>query len=165
MKGSRKIQLILIAAGLLIAVGLASAPRIPADKRIISEATPTDLKLMQAVGMVQNGENPMEGIMMLREILEEDSTQVDAHWHLAQFSVTSRQIENAAFRFEKVVQLDKGIKYPEAYFWLGQTKVALGQDEEAIEWLQKYLTLETDTVVIEGVSRMIDQLEKELLTH
>jgi TolA-binding protein len=87
---------------------------------------------------------------------------VDAHWHLAQFSVTSRQIENAAFRFGKVVQLDKGIKYPEAYFWLGQTKVALGNEEEAIELLQKYLTLETDTVVLEGVRRMIDQLENEL---
>lgn len=160
-----KSQLILIGAGLLIAVGLASAPRLPADKRLISDADPTDLKLMRAVGMVQNGENPMEGIMLLREILEEDSNQVDAHWHLAQFSVTSRQIENAEFRFGKVTELDQGKKYPEAYFWLAQTKVALGKDKEAVKLLRKYLTLETDTVVINGVNRMIDQLEKELLTH
>lgn len=160
MKGNRAIQLGLIAVALLMAVGLVFAPRLPAEKRILTEASPTDLRLMQAVGLVQNGENPMEGIAMLRQILAEDSTQVDAHWHLAQFSVTSRQIENAAFRFGKVVDLDKGEKYPEAYFWLAQTKVALGQNTEAIELLQHYLTIETDSIVLTGVSRMIEELEK-----
>jgi tetratricopeptide (TPR) repeat protein len=142
-----------------MAVGLVFAPRVPESKRILTEASPTDLRLMQAVGMVQNGDNPMEGIAMLRQILEEDSTQVDAHWHLAQFSITSRQIENAAFRFGKVVDLDQGKKYPEAYFWLAQTKVALGQNTEAIPLLQKYLTLETDSIVINGVLRMMEQLQ------
>jgi TolA-binding protein len=155
----------LAAVALLLAVGLAFVPRVPAEKRILAEASPTDLRLMQAVGMVQNGENPMEGIQILRQILEEDSTQVEAHWHLAQFSITSRQIENAAFRFEKVVSLDQGEKYPEAYFWLAQTKVALGQDKEAIALLQYYLTLETDSIVLTGVSRMIEQLQNESLTN
>jgi len=147
---------------MILVIGLVLAPRLPAEKQLLAEASPTDLKLMQAVGLVQAGENPMEGIAILRAILEEDSTQVDAHWHLAQFSITSRQIENASFRFEKVVQYDQDLKYPEAYFWLAQTKVALDENEEAIPLLEKYLTLETDTVVINGVHRMLDQLKTEL---
>jgi len=158
----RIIPIVLVSVGVILVIGLVSAPRLPAEKQLLAEASPTDLKLMQAVGLVQAGENPMEGIAILRAILEEDSTQVDAHWHLAQFSITSRQIENASFRFEKVVQYDQDLKYPEAYFWLAQTKVALDENEEAIPLLEKYLTLETDTVVINGVHRMLDQLKTEL---
>jgi len=158
----RIIPIVLVSVGMILVIGLVSAPRLPAEKQLLAEASPTDLKLMQAVGLVQAGENPMEGIAILRAILEEDSTQVDAHWHLAQFSITSRQIENASFRFEKVVQYDQDLKYPEAYFWLAQTKVALDENEEAIPLLEKYLTLETDTVVINGVHRMLDQLKTEL---
>jgi tetratricopeptide (TPR) repeat protein len=158
----RIIPIVLVSVGMILVIGLVLAPRLPAEKQLLAEASPTDLKLMQAVGLVQAGENPMEGIAILRAILEEDSTQVDAHWHLAQFSITSRQIENASFRFEKVVQYDQDLKYPEAYFWLAQTKVALDENEEAIPLLEKYLTLETDTVVINGVHRMLDQLKTEL---
>lgn len=159
---SRTVQVILVTAAVILVIGLVLAPRLPAEKRLLAEASPIDLKLMQGVALVQAGENPMEGIGLIRQVLEEDSTQVDAHWHLAQFSITSRQIENASYRFEKVIQYDKNQKYPEAYFWLAQTKVALDQDSEAIPLLQKYLTLETDTVVINGVQRMLDQLQSEL---
>jgi tetratricopeptide (TPR) repeat protein len=165
MKSPRQIRILLLAVAFILAVGLALAPRLPESKQILAEATPTDLRLMQAVGLVQNSESPMEGITMLREILEEDSTQIDAHWHLAQFSITSRQIENAAFRFEKVIAFDEKRKYPEAYFWLAQTKVALGQNNEAVDLLRTYVTIETDTVVINGVNRMIDQLENDLVTN
>jgi tetratricopeptide (TPR) repeat protein len=156
------INIILISTAIILVVGLVMAPRLPSDKRILAEASPTDLRLLQAVGLVQSSENPMEGIAILRAILQEDSTNVDAHWHLAQFSLTSRQFENAAFRFEKVVEYDKDVKYPEAYFWLAQSKIANDQGMEAIPLLEKYLTLETDTVVINGVIRMLDQLKTEL---
>jgi tetratricopeptide (TPR) repeat protein len=159
---SKTVQILLVTGAVLLIIGLVLAPRIPAEKRILAEASPIDLRLMQAVGLVESSENPMEGIAMLRQILEEDSTQIDAHWHLAQFSITSRQIENASYRFEKVVQYDENQKYPEAYFWLAQTKIALDKDAEAIPLLEKYLTLETDTVVINGVSRMLVQLKSEL---
>jgi TolA-binding protein len=97
----------------------------------------------------------------LRGILEEDSTQVDVHWHLAQFSVTSRQISNAELRFEKVIQYDTEVKYPTAYFWLAQTKVQLDKETEAIPLLETYLNYEQDTVVISGVERMLNQLKEE----
>lgn len=159
---SKTVQILLVSGAVLLVIGLVLAPRIPAEKRILAEASPIDLRLMQAVGLVESSGNPMEGIAMLRQILEEDSTQIDAHWHLAQFSITSRQIENASYRFEQVVRYDENQKYPEAYFWLAQTKIALDKESEAIPLLEEYLTLETDTVVINGVSRMLVQLKSEL---
>lgn len=158
----RILNIFLISAAILLVIGLVSAPRLPSAKRLLSEANPTDLKLMQAVSLVQSADNPMAGISMLREILQEDSTNVDAHWYLAQFSLTSRQFENAAFRFAKVVEYDKDAKYPEAYFWLAQSKIANDEKQEAIGLLEKYLTYTTDTVVIQGVTNILDQLKKEL---
>lgn len=159
---SRTTQIILVSGALLLIVALALAPRLPMDAREKAKADPLAKRLSSAVSKVQNGQNPMEGIMAIREILEEDSTYVDAHWQLAQFSLTSRQIENAEFRFEKVIQFDDNQKYPEAYFWLAQTKVSLDKPREAIPLMKKYLTLETDTIVINGVERMLNQLERDL---
>ena len=160
MSSHRGIQIALVCGGLLLAIGLIFAPRLPKDKRVV-ETNPLALEIDQAVEMVQNGENPMQGIMKLRAILEEDSTQVDVHWHLAQFSITSRQISNAELRFEKVIQYDTEVKYPTAYFWLAQTKVQLDKEAEAIPLLEAYLNYEEDTVVIKGVERMLNQIKEE----
>ncbi|MCZ4408581.1 hypothetical protein O3Q51_07165 [Cryomorphaceae bacterium 1068] len=160
MSRHRVVQIALICGALLLFIGLVFAPRLPKDKRD-AETNPIDLEINEAVEMVQNGENPMQGIMKLRAILEEDSTQVDVHWHLAQFSVTSRQISNAELRFEKVIQYDTEVKYPTAYFWLAQTKMQLDKNSEAIPLLETYLNYEQDTVVIRGVERMLDQLNEE----
>ncbi|HEY8404142.1 MAG TPA: tetratricopeptide repeat protein [Flavobacteriales bacterium] len=67
-------------------------------------ANPDSLKLMQAVELV-NGPNPMEGINLLRELIEKDSNNVDAHYYLGLFSVKSGQIEKAEERFAKVLAL------------------------------------------------------------
>src|SRR5690606_14430304 len=104
--GIRTTQIVLVLGALILISGLVLAPRLPAEKQEQAIINPVNLKLQQAVGMVQNGQNPMQGIAMMREILEEDSTNVDVHWELAQFSLTSRQIENAAFRFSKVIKFD-----------------------------------------------------------
>lgn len=161
-KSVRATQIALISGALLLIVGLVFAPRLSSEDQFVAETNPMDSQLAEALALVESGENPMQGILMLRGILENDSTNVDVHWHLAQFSITSRQIENAAFRFGKVLQFDDNQKYPEAYFWLAQTKIALDEKEEAIPLLEKYLTLETDTVVLNGVEKMLDQLKEEL---
>ena len=154
----RSIQVVLVCGALLLVIGLIFAPRLPKDKRVV-ETNLLTLEINEAVELVQNGENPMQGIMKLREILAQDSTQVDVHWHLAQFSITSRQISNAEMRFEKVIQYDSEVKYPTAFFWLAQTKMQLGKDQEAIPLLTEYLKYEQDTVVLNGVKRMLNQLE------
>ncbi len=159
----RTVQIVLIAASILLVVALVFSPRLISEDRLKVEKTPTNAKIEEAVALVQNGENPMQGIGMLREILAEDSTNVDVHWHLAQFSLTSRQIENAVFRFQKVLQYDSKQKYPEAYFWLGQSYIALEENTKAIPLLEKYLTFQGDTAVTMRVEQMLMQLKADTL--
>ncbi len=161
-KSVRTTQVALVLGSLVLIFGLVLAPRVSAEKQMETETNPINLELQQAVALVQNGENPMKGIAMMREMLEKDSTNVDVHWQLAQFSLTSRQIQNAAFRFSKVIEFDNELKYPEAYFWLAQIQVELDKREEAIPLLEKYLTLETDTVVTTGVEQMLDKLKEDI---
>lgn len=159
----RATQIILVSGAVLLIAGLVLAPRLSSKDLKQAETSPVELQLQKAVSLVQSGENPMEGIQIMRGILEKDSTNVDVHWQLAQFSLTSRQIENAAFRFEKVLQYDKDHKYPQAYFWLAQTKIALDEKKEAIPLLKKYLTLEKDTTITSRVSLMLLKLEQDSL--
>jgi|SRR5690554_2592810 len=153
----RTTQIVLVLGTLILISGLVLASRLPSH----AESNPDNLKLQQAIAVIQNGENPMEGISMMREILAKDSTNIDVHWYLAQFSLTSQQIENAAFRFGKVIEYDTANppKYAEAYFWLAQTKLELNQKEEAIPLLEKYLSIETDTVVIRGVEQILERVK------
>lgn len=159
----RVTQIILVSGAVFLIAGLVLAPRLSSEYRDKAETNPVEMQLQQAVSLVQSGENPMEGIQIMRGILEKDSTNIDVHWQLAQFSLTSRQIDNAAFRFEKVLQYDTNHKYPQAYFWLAQTKIALDEKKEAIPLLKKYLTLEKDTTITNRVSLMLLKLEQDSL--
>jgi tetratricopeptide (TPR) repeat protein len=87
-------------------------PKQPASKeREALTTNPDSLKLQQAVELV-NGENPMAGITMLREMVAEDSTNVDAHYYLGLFSVKSGQLDKAIDRFKRVIALrPDDIKY------------------------------------------------------
>ncbi|MFN0031471.1 MAG: tetratricopeptide repeat protein [Flavobacteriales bacterium] len=62
------------------------------------------LKLEQAVMLVRSAD-PMKGIKMLQQLVEADSTNVDAHYYLGEFSMQSGQMPKAIGRFEKVLKL------------------------------------------------------------
>ncbi len=102
--------LVFLSIGLIVPFLL--LPKHPASKEAVaSSADPDSLKLQQAVELV-NGANPMAGITMLREMVAEDSTNVDAHYYLGLFSVKSGQLDKAIARFEKVIALrPDDIKY------------------------------------------------------
>lgn len=110
--------------------------------------------------MVQGGENPMQGIMMLRDILEEHPEKIEVHWHLAHFSVQSGQYEKAVERFEIVVAQDAKNQFPDAKFYLGKTLATLNRNEEAIHVFGEYLEGVQDTTVRERVQEFIEELKE-----
>ena len=163
MMGLKKPQMLALAGALVVIVLLVLAPRTPATEReAAATADPLKIRTAEAVAMV-NGADPMRGIMMLREVLEDDPDNVEAHWHLGLFSVQSGQYDKALERFKKV-ELLAGEKIPDVYFYLGRTYATLDSIPKAIESLRKYKTLAEDTVLIEGVDRFILELENELTT-
>lgn len=167
MSSQMKPQIVVLLAALFLVVLLIAAPRIPQSAAKLFEAEksrsadPVHQKIEEAVAMVQSGESPMQGVMMLREILEEHPDQVDVHWHLGHFSVQSGQYDKAVERFEKVIELDDpGHRhYPDANFYLGKTFATLNEKEKAIDSFEQYLEIVQDTTVKKRVEVFIRELE------
>ncbi len=159
MKGLKKPQLLALLGALVVIVLLVMAPRTPSGKKAAEVPTmdPSKAKTAEAVALV-NGQDPMRGIMMLREILQEDSNNVEAHWNLGLFSVQSGQYDKALYRFQKVLALDS-VNYPDAWFYLGRTYATLDSNAQAIAYLKKYKTLTQDTAILNGVDRFLLELE------
>jgi tetratricopeptide (TPR) repeat protein len=104
--------LLVAAAGVLAAIMLLDRkPSSSADEAINAvqsmEADTAMTPVDQAVALV-NGPNPMEGVMMLRELAESDPPNVDAVVWLGLFSVQSGQIDKARERFSQVLNLEPG---------------------------------------------------------
>jgi cytochrome c-type biogenesis protein CcmH/NrfG len=162
--GLKKPQLLVLLGSVVVIVLLVMAPRIPAGKQAMATtmADPMKIRTAEAVALV-NGEDPMRGIMALREILQDDPNNVEAHWHLGLFSVQSGQFEKALERFKTVVEL-AGDDVPDAWFYLGRTYATLDSLPQAIESMETYRTLTQDTAIIHGVDRFLEELENELTT-
>jgi len=149
-------QIILLLAALGAIVLLLLAPRMPNVPE--PKAETFEDRLEKALLMVSSAE-PMKGIMALREIAEEDSTRVEAHWHLGRMAIQTGQFDKAVGRFEKVIAIEKD-SVPEAWSYLGQANLAMGDTLAAIENLNKYKTLIEDTVMIKEIDRFLIELKK-----
>ena len=159
MMGLRKPQWFALAGAVVVIVLLVSAPRSPRESREAAKVDPQRIRMAEAVALV-NGQDPMRGIMMLREVLEEDPDNAEAHWHLGLFSVQSGQYDKALERFKKVLELEPG-GFPDAWFYLGRTYATLDSTDQAIASLAHYRTLVEDTAIAHGVDRFLRELENE----
>ena len=159
MMGLKKPQLLALLGALVVIVLLFLAPRTPAGKEAVkvSAMDPAKARTAEAVALV-NGQDPMRGIMMLREILEDEPNNVEAHWNLGLFSIQSGQYPKALERFQKVLDLDS-VNFPDAWFYLGRTYATLDSNAQAIASLKKYKTLTQDTAMLNGVDRFLLELE------
>ena len=157
MWGLKKPQLLVLLGAVVVIVLLVLAPRKPTGKEVaVKPMDPMEARTAEAVALV-NGDNPMQGIMLLRGILEEDPDNADAHWQLGLFSVQSGQYDKALERFRKVIELDPE-NFPDAWFYLGRTYATLDSNDQAIASLQKYKTLTQDTAILHGVDRFLLEL-------
>lgn len=158
-----KAQLFAIFAAVALVVLLFFSPNKPPLKEknsSLQEETGEEIaqKLSLAISYVQEGNEPMKGIMLLREILERDSNNVKAHFYLGVFSAQSGQWEKAKQRFLKVLALDSAEN--EAYFYLAQANLNTGDTSGAIEHFEKYKNFISDTSRIDEVQSYIDKLKK-----
>lgn len=85
------------------------------------------------------GSNPMQGIMMLREVLEEDPNNELAIYNLGMLAINSGQLDKAIERFEKLKQLD--LNNPEANFYLAYCFYELDKKDSAEIYFQKVLEI------------------------
>ena len=100
--------------------------------------------------------NPMQGIMLLREVLATDPTNELALFNLGMLSMRSNQYAKAAERFKQLVSTNP--KNSKAAFYLGVSLLQLGKKEEAKTILAKVKVTEKDP----AIQSAIRELEQEL---
>lgn len=103
-----------------------------------------------------SSDNPMQGIMMLREVLATDPTNELALFNLGLLSMRSNQFEKAVERFRQVLKLSPA--NTKAQFYLGVSLAQTGKNKEALEVLEKVKAVEKDP----SIQAAIAELEKEL---
>jgi tetratricopeptide (TPR) repeat protein len=111
----------------------------------------TDLGLCYADGT----SSPMQGIILLREVVAKDPGHEMAQFNLGILSVKSGQYDKAAERFQKVLEINPSNK--EARLLLGRTYSIMGKKDLALENL-KMIRESNDPRLNEEVQALINQI-------
>lgn len=103
-----------------------------------------------------NTDNPMQGIMMLREILEEDPTNEIALFNMGVLSMRSNQYSRAVQRFSQIVTNNPGnIK---AKFYLALSLLETGKQDEARKLLEEVKDKEKDPMIQKAIAELEERL-------
>lgn len=105
------------------------------------------------------GNNPagvMKGVLLLREIVHRDTTNVPANLLLGKMAIISGQTDKAINRLEYVTKLDSN--NPEAYYYLANAYLSQGNKEKAIESLKKCKSLVKNATFAREIDNMLKSL-------
>lgn len=106
------------------------------DAALAMDSRNVEARRGKASALVQGGQQPMQGIQLLRELLDENPEDVETVLELAHFSVLSSQFSKAQERYRQALRLDS--TRTEAYFHLGETWIKLGKKDSAQVYYQRY---------------------------
>lgn len=127
------------------------------------EPTNADAQINLGICIVETQpDNPMEGIGLIKEVVEKDSTNVRALLQLGFFSVTSGQFPNAIKRFEQVLAVDPNVS--EAYFYLGDTYAQMGEFDKAKANFEKYKTFLPNETAKKEIDNYLEDIKKKFNT-
>ena len=103
-------------------------------------------------------ENPMEGILKVRQVVEKDSTNIYAQMVLGQGSLLSGQYDRAIDRFEKVLALQP--VNLEAILLMAEVFERKEDKANAIKWYSKALPLAPNPAMRSALEKRINELKK-----
>ena len=102
----------------------------------------TSHKVNLGLCYVNGGSNPMKGIMMIREVAEENPEDMLASMTLGKLSMRTGQLEKAIQRFLNVIKIDN--TNADAHFWVAQAYRQSNDLSNAKKHFQKCLELTDD---------------------
>ena len=123
----------------------------------VLEQDPTGLEPKNKLAMLYvASENPMKGILMLREVLEKDADNKEALMNMGLLSVRSNQYDKAAERFEHLTRLEPA--NVQAQFYLALSYLETGKKALARERFLKVKELDKDPEVVATVDQYLKNL-------
>lgn len=133
------------------------------EKTLQLEPGNLDAKAGLGVAYVESagitGQPPMKGIGILREVIAEDSTHINAQLNLGYFSIQSGQFDKAIERFETVKRINPDLI--EVYIYIADTYEKMGNNAEAIKNLEVYKSKVNDPVLVVEVDKYISELKSK----
>ena len=132
---SKKILAFVIGA-LIILISLQFFPRTPS----VDEG---EVSVKKASLLIEQGEI-MEGVTLLKSVLEEDPNNLDAIWELGKLSMQSQQFDKAVERFEKFVSITSGEEKVSGLISLSDAHFFNDSKKEALESIIQALKLNTN---------------------
>ena len=112
----------------------------------------TDLGICYTEGTA----NPMQGIMMLRDVVKENPEHENAQFNLGVLSMRSGQYEKAAERFQKVLSINPERK--EMYLMAGKAYMMAGNMTKAAENFEKLKKETADAALVAEANNYINQI-------
>lgn len=104
-----------------------------------------------------NTDTPMQGIMMLREVLQQDPTNELALFNLGLLSMRSNQYERAIERFRQILVGNPASR--KAQFYLGVSLAEAGHKAEAKQVLAQVKKQEKDPQILAAVREYEERLQ------
>lgn len=130
--------------------------RVYYQKLLKSRPNLMDVKNKLAMTYVASS-TPMQGILLLREILDADPVNEQALFNMGILSIQSRQYDKAIERLEKLVQL-----YPEnlqGRFYLGVSYFETGQKQKAKDEFEVVKKQDSDPALQATVDTYLDEIK------
>jgi tetratricopeptide (TPR) repeat protein len=127
------------------------------EKSFEIDSTQTSVKVALASCYVEGSPNPMKGIMMLRDVVQKDSTNFQAQVQLGLFAMQSGQYEKAVDRFKRLQKIVPNNNEVDLY--LAQAYAESGKKNDAIAVLNSFLVKSKDQVINAQVKDYIKQLK------
>lgn len=122
------------------------------------ELDPGNLDAKTGLGavLVEGTPDPMKGIQMLMDVVEEDPENVKANMTLGMFSIQSGQYDKALERLRTVIRNEPS---GEAYFYMAEAYRASGDKEKAVEAYEKTKEFIVDPRFTEAIDKVINELK------
>ena len=127
-------------------------------KAVELDSTKTDNRIRLAGAYMEEGTQPMSGVLMLLDIVKKDSNNVDAQLMLGRFGLISGQTEKAIARFEKVLYLQP--QNSEALFSLAEAYNSKGEKQKAIELLERCKKTVKDPATKKDIEKAIESIKQ-----
>ena len=134
MKAFQK-QIFILLLGVVMIITLYSFPKYVVGENNLNTTEPIE-NVENALKLIESN-NPMEGVFMLRKILEKEPKNKEALFNLGVLSIQSKQYDKAIERFNQLLIIDSLDK--RAYLHLGISNFELGNEEEANFFFDKVL--------------------------
>ncbi len=124
----KNIQVLLLIIALIFIALTYQLPTLVIDNKDVQNQVNENFSIERAIELVE-GDNPMEGIFMLRDIIDKNPENTDALYYLGVLSLQTSQYENAAKRFNQIISIDSSDK--RAYLQLGFSNYYLSEYKTA----------------------------------